>query len=397
MAKIQEAFDPRIDETEGIIEEYKQRIAAALEAERNKLKELAEKTSSQIIARASQESDSLLDTARQQAEQIVIATRNRADQESSKRLAEAQQKAEQIVREAEKRAEEKAKEKTKSEVQRITVKAREEAEKIIATARQAAMTESDRIIANSNEEAAQLLKAVQIQASAEAEKESERITGEARQKAGQITTDVVELGIRQVQQKLDRVVVKAKNQLERGSAQLLAELTQRIEKFIDEFELEMQGELESLVRDVAGVEKDLGQAMAIIGDRTAPGPEDMDGQTAGADEPINDAGATAAHGDEVEMKVTGDATDNKLYQGKLNLEISPPFDLVQLESLRESLFRIRDLQLLSTGGATDGDMVKLVYTVDLKRPLPLVKILEEMRPVESAIEQKKNIAITLKS
>ena len=67
--------------------------------------------------------------------------------------------------------------------------------------------------------------------------------------------------------------------------------------------------------------------------------------------------------------------DTRLYKGHLNLEVAPPFDWAQLESVQEYLARVPSLNVLSTDAYTGEDRLVMMYTADLKQPMPLLKIL----------------------
>ena len=89
--------------------------------------------------------------------------------------------------------------------------------------------------------------------------------------------------------------------------------------------------------------------------------------------------------------------DTRLYKGDLNLKVTPPFDRAQLERVQECLARVPSLKVLSKGGYAKGDEWVMMYTVDLKQPMPILKILKAMPPVGDVAEHEGNVAITLKS
>jgi tetratricopeptide (TPR) repeat protein len=89
MAKTLELPELRASETGSIIQESLEKVAHALEIERNKLRELAEQDSSQIIARAREEADKIIAQARQDAKV-----------ESDKLIAKLKQEAEKIIKES---------------------------------------------------------------------------------------------------------------------------------------------------------------------------------------------------------------------------------------------------------------------------------------------------------
>jgi hypothetical protein len=122
MVKIPESLEPKAGEMESIIQEYKLKIAQALEIERNKLKERAETDSSQIIARAREAADRSLAQARQEAQA-----------EADRIIARAREKAEQIARES--------REKYSAEARQESARVVSETAQIINEAIQRSMTQ----------------------------------------------------------------------------------------------------------------------------------------------------------------------------------------------------------------------------------------------------------------
>lgn len=117
MVESQESAELKINETDSIIQESRERIRQALELEGNKLKEKAKQDSAQILAEAKKEADNIVAQARQeakvQAEQILAKAKEEAEQntresreietkarqESAKVIHETREKASQIITE----------------------------------------------------------------------------------------------------------------------------------------------------------------------------------------------------------------------------------------------------------------------------------------------------------
>jgi hypothetical protein len=84
----------------------------------------------------------------------------------------------------------------------------------------------------------------------------------------------------------------------------------------------------------------------------------------------------------------------ELYQGSVSLMIATPIDLIRLRELEESLGQVEDLQLDLVGGSiSDGTEI----IVSMKKPLPLLEILNGMAPVEHTTKKDKKIQIVLKA
>jgi F0F1-type ATP synthase membrane subunit b/b' len=181
MAKVSESPEPAVSETEGIIQEYWDKIKQALEVETGKLKERAERESNQIMARAKEDADKALAEARQEA---------RA--ESQRIIAEAREEAGVIVRES-----------------------REEA--------QEARRESAGIISETREKASQIVTEVIERGTAEAQNEFARAAAEAKNKTSRLLAQVSK-GVDQI---IGETETTIKAELER-LADLIAEVETKL-------------------------------------------------------------------------------------------------------------------------------------------------------------------------
>ena len=85
-----------------------------------------------------------------------------------------------------------------------------------------------------------------------------------------------------------------------------------------------------------------------------------------------------------------------LFEGVFNLEIPGNIEYSQLMNLRRHLSRYPEIRLVSTSGFIDGNITWMVYVIDVRRPLPLVKIFEELPEVEDINYQERDILINLK-
>jgi len=74
-----------------------------------------------------------------------------------------------------------------------------------------------------------------------------------------------------------------------------------------------------------------------------------------------------------------------VYQGQVELAIMPPIDFFQLERLRISLQRLKNIRILSTEGYTDG---RTAISILLKRPSPLITDLIRIGEVEEALGEE---------
>jgi len=87
-----------------------------------------------------------------------------------------------------------------------------------------------------------------------------------------------------------------------------------------------------------------------------------------------------------------DSIINKSFEGKVHCSIRPPVSINRLTQFRKLLSGYDGLQCLMVGGSADEGLFVLVNSI---RPLPLLRILREMEPVESALEESGGITVKL--
>ncbi len=75
------------------------------------------------------------------------------------------------------------------------------------------------------------------------------------------------------------------------------------------------------------------------------------------------------------------ANQTAIYEGRVELTIMPPIDVIQLKKLRTCLQRLKNVRILSTGGRADGTTL---ISVLLNRPCHLITDLIEIEAVEEA-------------
>lgn len=371
----------KTNEAENIFLEYREKLAQALKVENDKLREMAEQDSVQIIARASEEAGSVVATARQEAEKLLKEARNLADAECAGKFAQAQRKTEQLVRDAERMAEDRAKEKTRIETQRLLAKAKDEADKAGAQALKEAETQSARIMAKSKEESAQLVREAREKAYAEARQTSAQIINDTRERASQIVAEIISTGKVQVKKQFGLIASETRGKLENEVTRLLGQTIKSFEQITGEAEASVQAELKYLVGVIAQVEKALVPASGVPDKKNVESLPQATGET---------VTAPAASG-------KTEADGSPLYNGSLNVEVAPPYNQMQLDSLLESLGQIPGIRVLSGGGYLEGEKCVKTYHVDLGQPLPLLKLLRELPQVANVVQNRGDVAITMKT
>ena len=104
--------------------------------------------------------------------------------------------------------------------------------------------------------------------------------------------------------------------------------------------------------------------------------------------------------EEIDITATGETVTRekiqkrqKLYEGQVYLIFQPPVDSKNLNSLKNSLLRLKGLKILLTGGTADGGIQMVIST---SKPIPLLAHLKEVPEVEKVINKHDTFYIMLK-
>ena len=390
MEQTPESVNWLVAETDKLIFQYKQNIRQLIQSERSRLKELIEERSANTVAEACQKV----------AEQIIEETKNAANEEGARIITTAQQQAESTITEAERQVKEEAKKKTKQEVERLIQRGKEESAKIVRYAKLLAEKESDKVISKSRKDADQLVRDISKSARSEAQQEAARIITEAKQKATKITADAAKGGKREWEQQLAKMVTEVKQKSEREATQLPTEVSLRVEKIIDQAEKEVHAEFGESDRFIAEAREKLGQVTEDANEDTE---ESLEHRSVPVSLPVAPAGeGTEMAATIVETKPDAAAAsmaDDMLCKGRIELEIMPPIDFVQIRNLADCLHQPPDIQLVGLYGSWDdkSSEAKNIAVVDVSQPIPLLRLLKEMPPVKSVVQQEKKIGLVLKT
>jgi vacuolar-type H+-ATPase subunit H len=286
------------------------------------------------------------------------------------------------------------KEKAEQDSQQIVDRAKEEAEEIVAQAKQEARVEAEQILAKAKEETEQTLREVR-ESAAKNRQESARVIGESKEKAAQMVAEIIEIGIERVQNKLTQTTSEIKTQL-------LNQLSQSIEQIMTETETNIMADLESLAETFAEAGNKLQQPDELpekeveINSQLSVLKEDKPKEVAQVVS-ISEQGGPPASSDEEQPSTPIKERDNtRLYKGCLKLEMIPPFNQERLEGVPKWLSQITGLKVISTGGRAGANRWITTFTIDLERPMPLLKILKAVPSIKNAAEREGNIVITLK-
>lgn len=384
MVKMQETIEPEVDDTEKIIHEYRQEISRAIEKERTKMRELAEEQSNWIITKANEESAAIITQAQQEAKRIILEANEYANKDAGKIIIEAKQEAEQLIESTEKRLKKEGKEESKKEAERIIKEAKDEAAKLVTTARQVGEKTTKLIIAKTT-------------------KEAERIVSEAKA---------------QTEIERDQLVANAISEIRSGSrleaAQILAEASRKAEQIIVQAKSKIWTDLEKLVLLIKEVQQSLEKVFETTeGEITKLGPqseetsestnlEELERSRANNIEP--EVRAVTIRNNELELSpasniepeastVPVEKFDEKVYEGRLELNIVRPVDSSQMAVFEKLLLQVPNSRLIGRGGSIGEEN----WTeIELSEPLPMLSILKRMSPVKEVLAYGNNIVIALK-
>ncbi|MBE0479829.1 MAG: hypothetical protein IBX68_02500 [Dehalococcoidia bacterium] len=381
------------------------------------------------------EADRLATAIRQEIEQ-------NAREQAASTVAEAEEKAAGIVaganqaKEAAERAIAEGREKARLDAESVVAKARTEAEaekeRILAEARQT----GDAILQEETEKAEQqaemMLKAAEEQATAavsRAEKQARTVLDEAAQKIRAAEEQTQQI-LAETQQKAEEIEQTARD----NAARLIAESEQEAEDLRAARIAAAEEEARNILKEAT--EKAHAQAMdirreaqqilvrskqvgeehikdkfrrvyeSLITDLAAGSLKTLEEQTPHAPEPpaqereeLEDDEAVSqpvAEQEEIEPEdgvvesepVTGPVmrtdVDDGLYQGTVEITITPPVGLDRMLQLHKNLRHIRQIEVLNLGVSKDKGITIRIY---VENPVPLLGLLKELPEIEEIKEE----------
>ncbi len=294
------------------------------------------------------------------------------------------------------------KEKAEQESKELVARAKEEAYRIVARSKKEAAIESDQIISRAKEEAEQIEK--------ESHEQSARAIEETKKKLALMITEVMEQSVTQAQEEIGQAVSGART----STSRLLSQINQGLEQIVYETGARVKADLERLSGAIGELETELSgheepqpretdiKAQQIketetevkppIVEKTRPvvPPDVVTSDTRDKEAQVVPPGVVVSDKEDKE-----DAGD-RLFEGSLTLEIVSPFGQEHEGDLPGLLSRNHSLKVSSAGSYTRSDRRITKYTLDLEKPLPLLKILDDMPQIKDITENKGKIEVTLK-
>jgi hypothetical protein len=226
----------------------------------------------------------------------------------------------------------------------------------------------------------------------EAKEEAEKILAQAKQEA-RVQSEVIEHTTKRVQVELARAVSEVKIK----TSVLLNQVNKSVEQIVTETETKIKVELDGLTAEIAESEKkllSLSQAhdreSGLNSGRGIEGPAESAASLNPETVPLS-----PSSGDKKSVSIP-ESGDTRIFKGHMKLEMVPPYNQERLEGVPEWLVRIPGLKVHSTGSRAAADRWITTHSIELKQPLPLLKILRGVSAIKNAAENNGNIILTLK-
>jgi vacuolar-type H+-ATPase subunit H len=277
---------------------------------------------------------------------------------------------------------------------RLREKAESESDQILSSARD----EADVILLGARDEAEKLVKKTREEAAA-ARQETARLISEAREKASKVISEIIERGTAQAQNEFARAAADARSK----TSLLLTQVSKTLEQIVAEAEGSIKAELERCTLIMVEAESNLQPLSQIPAPpkEIEPEPDPLSREAPRAkslanDKPVSEKKEPAPPlAPEKKPSQGKNGEDDRLFKGRLKLEIASPYEKKTLEAVPGWLARIPGLRIISKGGYVGPNMWN-AYSVELEQPMPLLKILVESAPLEDAVERNGIIILRLK-
>lgn len=445
-----EEFKQRISQT---LERERAKLREIAGKEAKAILAKAYQESANITSKANEESQHILEAARERADRerevILAQARERAEQivleaeETTRREAKERTRKEvEIILSA-------AKDEATKIVTESLEKARLEAEKIVSNARFEAENQSRKIIETAELEARQVTRsALELKQRAESElieaqkkagAEAAFIINAAREKARQVAeaeaNSILSQATQEGLQEKERLVNEARKAAEDERIQIVQKAKLEAESIINAAKTQIRIQLEESSRLMMEIQKQIQKAMGLAGianvnsdqniaNVSSEGnnlPQVLDSAVQNQEVlksvnpnvfPVNTQSATTVNkpmidsspvvstgnmaiGTETRTKPVSSYSDgSRTYQGRLKIDIAPPVDNEQINSLAAALASAPGLAVVNKGIIEDGSAW---IEVEAASPLPLLEILHQIPFIKDVVGARSYIIIALKA
>lgn len=254
--------------------------------------------------------------------------------------------------------------------------------------RQQALQESSDIIEQAEQKARQLYE----KAIKNAEKESARILTKSGDLAKLIISEVDRYAkaVTELRQNTEKEIDAAKATLQE-EAEVIAKTIRNGEKIIDDTKNKLQDEFEESNRVIIETKRKIEQFIIAAEGETE---EDIISAIKTVDPPVVTKSAREETAVQTKVKVDDDSLEwdeDKLLAGTLLLDVSAK-SAVQSKKFQQSLNKIHNLEVSLVDNSME-DITRI--TVFASRPMPLLKVLNEMASVTKVVADKGSIRVDL--
>jgi len=447
MVTAPDKFRTEVSESEVLVEEFRQKIIVSLNKERERIKDVAEREAKVILTKAYQDAAGLNEKAQEESRHIIDAAREQASKEADILLAQVQIKAEQILKNAEEMTRRDAKERTKKEIDSILNAAHEEADKITSQTLQQAKNQAKDLLEAARKEGILLAKQIRTDAEKEsrelilaasdmkqkatleltdsnkkaeetAQKIIEKALASAREKAEKEALEIVEQARARSQKEREftiaSAVAEAKRLSELETTQILIKARQEAENIFNNARERVRVQLDESSRLMLEVQQKMHQIIDTTGmdlkkpDKTAEDfrtsvsqprqaldlPKEVVRPQYSEPSPVIDKANSVPENAQTKINSLFFDEDKKTYLGRLKIDIAPPVDNDQIQSLENALSQTPNLRVIEKGEAEDGSAW---VEIDMNVPVPLLDILRKVPEIKDVVGCKSYIIIALKS
>lgn len=386
MAEVQDTSQVENRESEHSLGAYSEKVGEIIRKENERFTRLAQEQAKDILNDALQKAEEVFQEGQKKAAEVIADSQKKAEgiiadsqknaanvsreieerahQKSSEMIEDAKQRTQQIVEEAEEKAKKEAKSRVKSNEEKILAKAREEADSLLITARENAEKESKEIMERVRVEAERGLEEEVAKFRAEAQKQTDQISKDAQKRASKL---------------IDNIIDDTKEVNE-----IIVESIKTSEKILGKFNDEIQAESGELAKNIMAARRKLEQKITRFAEKSE---DETVLQKINAGSNKKPALWVALKGEQLEGRDDG----KHLFKGYLELKTLSPIDYIQIKGLKDVLTQVPNIKYLSESSSEDGTMLSF----EIKEPLPLIDILNEIPLVENVETQGDNIKLIL--
>jgi F0F1-type ATP synthase membrane subunit b/b' len=381
MSEIQESLHLEDGIFAHSLSDYRLKVEDIIRAENERFSKLAEdqakaiincalKKAQEITVESERKAARIAEDTQQQAQKISNEIQQKANQKYTEIIDGAQQQAQQIILKAEEEAKTEARNRVKSQEEKLLLKMKEESHSILAAARKNAEKERDDIIEKAKKEVKQNIEEEVAKVKAEAQAKSDKISAEAEQKAVQMINALVSSS-----NEVNDMIIKA---------------IKKSETILEKMKSDMNTEVGELTKTMVIARSKLQQA-------AAPAPEIKSKEDTALQKGNKDTGKNNV---DIWVALEGERTAQRddgtfLFKGQMeikSLASASAKTYAVIKNLKDIFNRAPNV---SYGGESYSEK-EFSRKYEIKEPLPIVDILNNIPLVREVVVRDDNLGLVLK-